>query len=527
MTISATGVARLDRRRGRRRVPAAAQPPPGGGRRRRGARAGGRRRRAGSARRAGGEPPGDRQAQGDRALRPGDGLRRRQGHGHRDRAREGDGHARASRSRSARGSANATGAGKVTVKLKLTAAAKKRLKKLKGTKLTLTITQNGRTTHEDREGALARPSSPRVAWREGTHRGPRPADHRAARGVLRRRDEGLRRRVRRARGGAADAAGRASGAHARSRTRSRQVGAPTALHAPVRHSRPMLSLEKATKPEQVAAFFDRFPGQPVVVMPKLDGFSLALVYEDGRLARAVTRGDGTTGEDVTVLARALIDDLPVKVDSDRARRGPRRVRDAAQHLRRVQRRPPRQAADQPARRRRRARCGRRTRRRVEGRRLRFFAFDLDAPDSAPDDLEVALTGPRLRGRADGATATTPRPRWRSSAASRPAATSSTTTSTARSCGSPTATRTPRPGTRSNSPRGALAFKFAAEEKTTRARRRAVGRRQDRQGRAGRRAGARVRRRHDGHARDARQPGGDPRQGDQDRRHGAGAPRRAT
>ncbi|MER6800158.1 NAD-dependent DNA ligase LigA, partial [Amycolatopsis mediterranei] len=74
-----------------------------------------------------------------------------------------------------------------------------------------------------------------------------------------------------------------------------QVGAPAVLHAPIRHSRPMLSLEKATKPEQVEAFFDRFPGQPVVVMPKLDGLSLAVVYENGRLARAVTRGDGTTG----------------------------------------------------------------------------------------------------------------------------------------------------------------------------------------------------------------------------------------
>src|SRR5215212_10069384 len=84
-----------------------------------------------------------------------------------------------------------------------------------------------------------------------------------------------------------------------------RVGAPAVLHAPVRHSRPMLSLEKATRPEQVAAFFDRFPGQPVVVMPKLDGLSLALVYEEGRLARAVTRGDGTTGEDVTMLVRAL------------------------------------------------------------------------------------------------------------------------------------------------------------------------------------------------------------------------------
>ena len=62
------------------------------------------------------------------------------------------------------------------------------------------------------------------------------------------------------------------------------VGAPAVLHSPVRHSRPMLSLEKASRPEQVAAFFDRFPGQPVVVMPKLDGLSLALVYEGGRLS---------------------------------------------------------------------------------------------------------------------------------------------------------------------------------------------------------------------------------------------------
>ena len=94
-----------------------------------------------------------------------------------------------------------------------------------------------------------------------------------------------------------------------------QVGAPAVLHAPVRHSRPMLSLEKATKPEQVAAFFDRFPGQPVIVMPKLDGLSLAVVYEGGRLARAVTRGDGTTGDDVTVLVRALADGVPDRIDA--------------------------------------------------------------------------------------------------------------------------------------------------------------------------------------------------------------------
>ena len=78
----------------------------------------------------------------------------------------------------------------------------------------------------------------------------------------------------------------------------------------------MLSLEKATTPEQVAAFFARFPGPAVVVMPKLDGLSLALVYEGGRLARAVTRGDGTTGDDVTVLVRALADGVPDAIGAD-------------------------------------------------------------------------------------------------------------------------------------------------------------------------------------------------------------------
>jgi DNA ligase (NAD+) len=67
-----------------------------------------------------------------------------------------------------------------------------------------------------------------------------------------------------------------------------QVGAPAVLHAPVRHSRPMLSLEKATRPKQVEAFFTRFPGQPVIVMPKLHGLSLAVSYERGRLSRAGT-----------------------------------------------------------------------------------------------------------------------------------------------------------------------------------------------------------------------------------------------
>jgi DNA ligase (NAD+) len=94
-----------------------------------------------------------------------------------------------------------------------------------------------------------------------------------------------------------------------------QVGASSVLHAPIRHSWPMLSLEKATKPEQVAAFFGRFLGQPVAVMPKLDGLSLTAIYEDDKLPPGVTRGDGTTDDDVTYLVEALIDGVPDRIDA--------------------------------------------------------------------------------------------------------------------------------------------------------------------------------------------------------------------
>ena len=155
-----------------------------------------------------------------------------------------------------------------------------------------------------------------------------------------------------------------------------QVGAPAVLHAPIRHSRPMLSLEKATRPEQVAAFFDRFPGQPVVVMPKLDGLSLALVYEDGRLARAVTRGDGTTGDDVTLLVRALTDGVPDRVDAP----GRVEVRGEAVMLRSTFAAYNAAHPDKPLINPRGAAAG--TLRAkdpatVAERRLRFFAFDLD------------------------------------------------------------------------------------------------------------------------------------------------------
>src|SRR5918998_5958554 len=170
-----------------------------------------------------------------------------------------------------------------------------------------------------------------------------------------------------------------------------QVGAAPVLHAPVRHSRPMLSLQKATTPEQVAAFFDQFPGQPVAVMPKLDGLSLALVYEGGRIRRAVTRGDGTTGDDVTPLVRALAEGVPDAIDAQ----GRVEVRGELVMLRSTFAAYNAAPPDKPLINPRNAAAGTvraKDPAAVAGRRLRFFAFDLDAEDGVHADVEEGLRG---------------------------------------------------------------------------------------------------------------------------------------
>lgn len=95
-------------------------------------------------------------------------------------------------------------------------------------------------------------------------------------------------------------------------------GAATGRFAKVRHSRPLLSLEKAFTAADVTAFaaeVKRFlrlaDDEPVAfyVEPKIDGLSLALRYERGRLVLGATRGDGTVGETVTANV-ATIGDIP-------------------------------------------------------------------------------------------------------------------------------------------------------------------------------------------------------------------------
>jgi DNA ligase (NAD+) len=245
-----------------------------------------------------------------------------------------------------------------------------------------------------------------------------------------------------------------------------QVGAPAVLHAPVRHSRPMLSLEKATRPEQVEAFFGRFPGQPVVVMPKLDGLSLALVYENGRLARAVTRGDGKTGDDVTPLVRALTDGVPDRVDAP----GRVEVRGEAVMLRSTFAAYNTAHPDRPLINPRNAAAG--TLRAkdpatVAERRLRFFAFDLDTsePGGAEADLEqglrtlgFAVADMRHQTDAAGALAVI-----ETIEAQRNDLDYDLDGAVLRLANREAFAAA---GTRSSSPRGALAYKFAAEEKTT-------------------------------------------------------------
>ncbi|HEX5854193.1 MAG TPA: NAD-dependent DNA ligase LigA, partial [Thermoanaerobaculia bacterium] len=87
-------------------------------------------------------------------------------------------------------------------------------------------------------------------------------------------------------------------------------GTPVGELPNVRHEIPLLSLENAFSPEELKAWADRVVGRlgrtPAFVCElKIDGLSVSLVFEAGRLVRAATRGDGTTGEDVTPNVRTI------------------------------------------------------------------------------------------------------------------------------------------------------------------------------------------------------------------------------
>lgn len=87
------------------------------------------------------------------------------------------------------------------------------------------------------------------------------------------------------------------------------------------HKYPMLSLGNTYSEEEVKDFYERIArdlNEPfeIVAELKYDGTSISLTYEDGRLVRAVTRGDGTRGDDVTANVKT-IRSVPLKLMGDR------------------------------------------------------------------------------------------------------------------------------------------------------------------------------------------------------------------
>jgi DNA ligase (NAD+) len=88
----------------------------------------------------------------------------------------------------------------------------------------------------------------------------------------------------------------------------------------VQHERPMLSLDSLVDPADVLAFDQRMKREletdqvEYTVEPKFDGLSVELVYDQGSFVRGSTRGDGTTGEDVTINLRT-IRSLPLQLQS--------------------------------------------------------------------------------------------------------------------------------------------------------------------------------------------------------------------
>ncbi|WP_204114196.1 NAD-dependent DNA ligase LigA [Shimia biformata] len=105
---------------------------------------------------------------------------------------------------------------------------------------------------------------------------------------------------------------------------SDQVGAaPADGFAKIRHVVPMLSLGNAFEDEDVTDFVARAAkylgmdaaGIALTAEPKIDGLSLSLRYENGALVHAATRGDGTTGENVTANARTIADIPQVLTDA--------------------------------------------------------------------------------------------------------------------------------------------------------------------------------------------------------------------
>jgi DNA ligase (NAD+) len=101
----------------------------------------------------------------------------------------------------------------------------------------------------------------------------------------------------------------------------RVAGKPSEKFSKVRHSQPMISLNDVFSREEVEAWAERInkltPGATTELFAdtKMDGLACAITYTDGVLTRAVTRGDGQVGEDVTMNVRT-IENVPLRLRPD-------------------------------------------------------------------------------------------------------------------------------------------------------------------------------------------------------------------
>lgn len=95
-----------------------------------------------------------------------------------------------------------------------------------------------------------------------------------------------------------------------------EVGRPPgASFAEVKHDPPMLSLDKVFNEDDLSSWLDKQGGEEMLLWPKFDGVSLSIVYQNGQLIRAATRGDGQSGEDITANI-GCVANIPTRLTSD-------------------------------------------------------------------------------------------------------------------------------------------------------------------------------------------------------------------
>jgi DNA ligase (NAD+) len=97
-----------------------------------------------------------------------------------------------------------------------------------------------------------------------------------------------------------------------------EIGAPISVDSrlkKVKHEIPMGSLDKINSEEELDKWLKKRSGDEIInwmIQEKLDGFSVEVIYENGKFKQAITRGDGTTGEDITHNAKHM-QNVPAKL----------------------------------------------------------------------------------------------------------------------------------------------------------------------------------------------------------------------